>query len=114
MKYPNVRLRRLRENPKLRALLSEHTLLLKELIQPLFIKEGLSRPIEIPSMPGQYQWTLTTLAEEAVKIESLGISAVILFGIPQEKDIAGRLAFAKKGIVQRAVAAIKKNVQSFL
>lgn len=109
MKYPQVRLRRLRENPRLRRMLGEHTLLLKELIQPLFVKEGLTGRVEIPSMPGQFQFSVRTLAEEAKEIEALGISAVILFGIPARKDALGREAFSKKGIIQKAVEAVKRR-----
>lgn len=114
MKYPIARLRRLRENSKVRALIEEHALLSKDLIQPLFIKEGLSKPWAIPSMPGQFQWPLNALVEEAKKLESLGVSSVILFGIPTKKDLEGRQAFAKKGIVQRAIAAIKKKCPKLL
>lgn len=111
MKHPSTRLRRLRENPALRNLVSEHTLLSKELIQPLFVKEGLSRPVEIGSMPGQFQWTEKTLVEEAQRLDHMGTSSVILFGIPAKKDPGAAQAFAKKGIVQRAVSTIKKKTK---
>ncbi|MGH7198801.1 MAG: porphobilinogen synthase [Candidatus Omnitrophota bacterium] len=114
MTYPQERLRRLRENPKLRRMVSETTLLLKELVQPLFIKEGLARPAEISSMPGQFQHSEKSLLEEARQIEGLGVPAVILFGIPAKKESAGRQAFAKKGIVQRTVAALKKKCPKLL
>ncbi len=113
-KYPSVRLRRLRENPVLRNMLSENTLLLKELIQPLFVKEGISRPIEISSMPGQFQLTQRSLIEEAQKIEVLGLSAIILFGIPAKKDTKGQAAFMKNGVIQKAVSAIKKKCPKIL
>ncbi len=71
MKYPEVRLRRLRENPNLRALLSEHALSKKDLVQPLFVKEGLQSPLAIRSMPGQFQHSLSSVVMEAKKIESL-------------------------------------------
>ena len=86
MKYPQVRLRRLRENPKIRQMLAEHRLLSKELIQPLFIKEGMAGALEIPSMPGQFQFSEKSVLEEAKKIESLGIQAVILFLIPSQNN----------------------------
>ncbi len=114
MKYPNVRLRRLRENPILRGMLQEHTLSLKDLVQPLFVKEGLSRPVEISSMPGQFQFSEKAVVEEAKKIESLGLPALVLFGIPARKDLEGRMAFAKKGVIQRVVAAIKKKCPRLL
>jgi len=107
--YPATRLRRLRENPALRHLLTEHRLLLKDLVQPLFIKEGLSEPVEIPSMPGQRQFSEKSILREIAELESLGVGAVILFGIPAQKDLNGRAAFSKSGIIQRAVATIKKK-----
>src|SRR3989338_4836117 len=114
MKYPQVRLRRLRENPKIRQMLAEHRLLSKELIQPLFIKEGMAGALEIPSMPGQFQFSEKSVLEEVKKIESLGIQAVILFGIPAKKDKAGREAFARKGIIQRTVQNLKKKCPGLL
>lgn len=112
--YPQIRLRRLRENPALRRLLSENTLFLRDLVQPIFVKEGLAKAIEIASMPGQFQFPLSAIASEAQKIESLGIPAIILFGIPQKKDLSGRAAFAKSGVIQRAVSAIKKKCPTLL
>jgi porphobilinogen synthase len=114
VKYPKARLRRLRENPALRRMVSETTLLLKELVQPLFIKEGLSGPAEISSMPGQFQHSEKSLLEEARRIEALGVPAVILFGIPKRKDPKGREAFAKNGVVQRAIASLKRKCPKLL
>ncbi len=114
IKYPQVRLRRLRENPVLRSILSENSLNLKELVQPLFVKEGLSRPLEIQSMPGQFQWTQAALVEQAQKIQSLGLSAIILFGIPAKKDSKGLQAFSKNGVIQKAVQAVKKKCPKLL
>ena len=109
-----VRLRRLRENPALRAMLGEHALLRKELVQPLFVKEGLSGAVEIPSMPGQFQFSVERTAEEARRIEALGIPAVILFGIPAKKDASGRQAFGPRGVIQQAVGRIKKKCKTLL
>ena len=114
MKFPNVRLRRLRENPKLRDLLGETTLHLKELVQPLFVKEGIPQPIEIESMPGQFQFSENALIREAQVLQDLGISSVILFGIPSKKDLSGKSAFAKKGVIQKAVENIKKKCPKLL
>lgn len=114
MKYPLVRLRRLRENPKLRGLIEEHALLSKDLVQPLFIRENLSRPEPIPSMPDQFQLSPDALVDEAARLEALGVSSVLLFGIPAKKDTEGRLAFAKKGVVQRAIRALKKKCPKLL
>ena len=114
MQKSELRLRRLRENPLVRKLVSENTLYLKDLVQPLFVKEGLLRPVEISSMPGQFQHSEKSLVAAAEKIQTLGVPAVILFGIPVKKDSSGYQAFAKKGIIQRAVAQIKKRCQSLL
>ncbi len=114
MKTPHIRLRRLRENPKLRNLLGETTLHLKELIQPLFVKEGITSNVSIPSMPGQYQFSEKNLVQEAKALEALGISSVILFGIPAKKDQSGRAAFLGNGVIQRAVSAIKKKCPGLL
>ncbi len=114
MRYPALRLRRLRENEKLRQLLSEHTILPKHLIQPLFVKEGLTRVLEIRSMPGQYQFPLTHAVTEAKKIEALGLPAILLFGIPDSKDLTGKKALSKNGILQRAIQAIKKTCPRLL
>ncbi|OIO39213.1 MAG: delta-aminolevulinic acid dehydratase [Candidatus Omnitrophica bacterium CG1_02_49_16] len=114
MKYPRVRLRRLRENPAFRSMLSEHTLLVRELVQPLFVKEGISRPIEISSLPGQFQLTRQAVVSEAERMEALGLGAIILFGIPAKKDTQGRAAFAKGGVIQKAVSAIKKKCPRLL
>ncbi len=108
MKYPTLRMRRLRENPSLRRMLSESRLSAKNLVQPLFVKEGLSSPAAIASMPGQRQETLKSLADRCRRVESSGVPAVILFGIPSKKDTRGAQAFAKSGIIQKAVAAVKK------
>ena len=114
MKHPKVRLRRLREDARLRNLLGEHSLSKKELIQPIFVKEGLNHSLEIPSMPGQFQFSIDAAVMEAKKIEAVGLAAVILFGIPAKKDARGREAFAKKGIIQKAVQRIKKECKSLL
>ncbi|MBI3315461.1 MAG: porphobilinogen synthase [Candidatus Omnitrophica bacterium] len=114
MKYPFVRLRRLREDPRWRSLVTEHHLLLKDLIQPLFIKEGLTRPLAIPSMPGQCQHSEKSLLEEAQRLESLGIPGIILFGIPSRKNLSGREAFSQNGVIQRSVQKIKKACKDLL
>jgi len=82
----------------------------KDLIMPIFIKEGISGKKEIQSMPGIYQFSLKEAVREARKIYDLGIPSVILFGIPEHKDEIGSVAYDKKGIVQEAIRAIKKAV----
>ena len=114
MKFPWSRLRRLRENARLREMLSEHRLHPKEFIQPLFIKEGLTRTAAIESMPGQFQHSLSSAIQESRSLESAEVQAVLLFGIPAKKDPEARQAFLKKGIMQKAVAQIKKKCKKLL
>jgi porphobilinogen synthase len=94
--------------------LTEHQLLLKDLIQPLFIKEGARRAVPIPSMPGQFQHSEKSLLEEAVRLESLGIPGIILFGVPSVKDLKASRAFSPQGIVQKAVRRIKRRCRKLL
>lgn len=111
---PTHRPRRLREHPKLRDLMRETTLSVNDLILPLFIKSGLSQKVAIPSMPGHFQLGLDDLETEIKEIISLGIPGVILFGIPQRKDSVGTAACEDDGIVQKAVAVIKKIAPNLL
>lgn len=108
--YPLTRPRRLRLTVGIRDMLRETTLSAKDFIYPLFVRPGNDLRKEIPSMPGQYQWSVDRLPEEVEEIASLGIPAVILFGIPSEKDAAGSENYAENGIVQRAILAIKAAV----
>ncbi len=114
MKYPQARLRRLRENPVLRSVLSEHTLSKKDLVQPFFVKEGLTRPAEIASMPNQFQHSIPSLVDEAARVEAIGVPAILLFGIPGKKSNRAREGFAKSGVVQKAIAAVKKRCPKLL
>ncbi len=82
----------------------------KDLIMPIFVKEGIAGKKEIKSMPGIYQFSLRQAVKQAVRIYNLGIPSIILFGIPARKDETGLAAYAKKGIVQETIRAIKKAV----
>ncbi len=92
--FPTVRLRRLRQNDKLRGLVRETNLRVDQLIYPLFVAEGIDQPREISSMPGIMQWPLEHLGREAERIANLGIPGVLLFGIPSDKDEVGSQAYA--------------------
>ena len=105
--FPHVRLRRLRQNEKLRGLIRETHLRVDQLIYPLFIAEGLTEPREISSMPGIMNWPLARVGQEVQRIAALGIPAVLLFGIPTEKDEVGSQAYAETGIIQEAIRRIK-------
>lgn len=101
--------RRLRQTAKIRALVQENHLQVQKLIYPLFIREDGNDKQAINSMPGQYQWSLQTLPQEIEAIQQLGITAVILFGIPQSKDECGSQSWHQDGIVQRAIRLIKQQ-----
>jgi porphobilinogen synthase len=106
--FPTVRLRRTRQNEKMRGLIRETHLNVDQLIYPVFIAEGIDSPHEIPSMPGIVQWPLKQIGREVERVAELGIPAVLLFGIPNEKDELGSQAYASEGIIQQSIRAIKK------
>ncbi len=108
--YPTSRPRRLRLTPALRSMLRETELNPKDFIYPLFVRPGGGMPKEIRSMPGVYQWPVERLPGEIESTASLGIPAVILFGIPSTKDPVGEENFAPDGIVQQAIRSIKAAV----
>ena len=108
MNFPIYRPRRLRRNEKLRNLIRETTLEPRNFVYPLFIGPGKDRAQPVSSMPGVAQLTIDRAARECQEIESLGIPAVILFGIPERKDARGSEAYDDRGIVQQAIRAIKE------
>jgi len=112
--FPSTRLRRLRHHPQLRELIRETRLDPQDFIQPLFVKFGQNQRVPIASMPGQYQLTVDLLAQEIDEIQSLGIPAVILFGIPEHKDAVGSDAYAEQGIIQQALRTIKQHTSRVL
>lgn len=112
--FPTVRLRRLRQNDKLRALVRETRLNVDQLVYPLFVAEGLTEPREISAMPGIMQWPLEHLGREVERIANLGIPSVLLFGIPNEKDEVGSQAYADEGIIQQATRRIKAETPETL
>lgn len=112
--FPTVRLRRLRQNDKLRALVRETRLNVDQLVYPMFVAEGITEPHEIAAMPGIKQWPLEHLGREVERIAGLGIPAVLLFGIPNEKDEVGSQAYADEGIIQQAIRLIKAQTPETL
>lgn len=102
------RLRRLRLNEPLRNLRRETEVQKKDLIMPVFVHEGISSPVEVPSMPGIYQYDLNSAMEEIQSIEKLGLAGAILFGIPKEKDETATGAWVDDGIVQTALRKTKE------
>jgi porphobilinogen synthase len=85
----------------------ETALSVKDFICPLFVKHGQGKKDPIPSMPGQVQFSVDTIVGEIEELHALGIPAVILFGLPETKDATGSRSYAKDGVVQQAVSAIK-------
>ena len=103
------RLRRLRKSAAIRDMVRENHVRVDELIYPLFVMEGRNRKVDVPSMPGIAQYTVDRLGEELDRIVAAGIKAVLLFGIPARKDAVGSGAYAKNGIVPRAIRAIRRK-----
>lgn len=112
--YPMKRLRRLRYNPIVRDMVRETELSKNDLIYPLFVVPGKKVKNPVKSMPGVFQFSIDNLVEECKEVESLGIPAIILFGIPEHKDEFGSEAYDPNGIIQRAVRAIKAEVKNLL
>jgi len=106
-KFPTARPRRLRVSPQLRAMVRETQLTPDDLIYPLFVTHGRGVRAEISSMPGVFNLSIDQLAGEIRSAAGLGIPAVLLFGIPAEKDPVGLENFAADGIIQQATRAIK-------
>ncbi len=104
----NVRLRRLRSQPRLRELVREVNVSVSDLVMPLFVKSGHAIRDEISSMPGQYHLSVDQLAPEIDAIAAAGIPAVMLFGLPAYKDQSGSSALQHDGVVQQAIHHIKQ------
>ena len=110
MNFPDYRPRRLRKNENFRRLIRETVLSVDDLIYPLFVTFGRKVKKPIPSMPGHFQMSVDYLVKEVKGARDLGIPAVLLFGIPETKDELASGAFAKDGIIQVAVKALKEAV----
>lgn len=109
-----VRLKRLRRTPVVREMLQETRLHPSQFIAPLFISETLKEKREITSMPGQFQLTLNDLPDEIDALRSLGIPAVLLFGIPEHKDAHGSVSIEASGIVHQAIRTIRDHCPDIL
>jgi porphobilinogen synthase len=105
--------RRLRATPAIRAMVRETELNVRDFIYPLFVRHGIGRS-EIRSMPGVYQLSVEEAVRETEAAAKSGVNAVILFGIPGEKDPIGLENFSDNGIVQQAIRAIKKEIPDML
>jgi len=112
--FPRVRLRRLRRSPELRAMVRETQLAPSDFVLPLFAVEGEGRREPIGAMPGQFHLSVDELVKEAGAALADGVAAVILFGLPERKDAAGSEAWSPQAPVQRAVAALKRELPSLV
>jgi porphobilinogen synthase len=112
--FPLHRPRRLRSHPQLRRMVREHTLTTSDLIYPLFAVQGEGIAHEVRSMPGVFQLSVDKIVEEAKEVYDLGIPAIILFGIPVDKDVEATGAWHDHGIVQVASRAVKEAVPDLL
>ena len=112
--FPDMRLRRVRELEPVRSLIRETHLSTSNFIYPLFVThgEGVKQPIE--PMPGNYQLSLDMLEEEISEVVDLGIPAVLLFGLPEEKDPVGSGAYDPEGIIQEAIRVIKQTAPNLM
>src|SRR6266513_269205 len=110
MSFPETRLRRLRSNETLRSMVRETRLTPEQLVYPLFACPGAGVRKEVKSMPGVFNLSVDECVKEAREAKSLGIPAVILFGLPESKDEIASGAYADVGILQRATRAIKAEV----
>ena len=108
--FPTHRPRRLRNHPQLRRMVQENVLTTSDLIYPLFAVPGDAIAQEVTSMPGVYQLSVDKIVDEAKEVYDLGIPAIILFGIPTEKDTEATGAWHNHGIVQKASTAVKEAV----
>lgn len=112
--FPTHRPRRLRNHPQLRRMVQETVVTTNDLIYPLFAVPGEGVAQEVSSMPGVYQLSIDKVVEEAKEVYDLGIPAVILFGIPTEKDTDATGAWHDHGIVQKASTAVKEAVPDLM
>lgn len=114
MGFPKTRMRRLRTSASMRRLVRETAVSVDDLVYPLFVREGAGLKEPIKSMDGCYHFSPDTIVAEAEEVASLGIPAILLFGLPTRKDPTGSEAWAENGVVQQAIKAIKKQAPDLL
>ncbi len=112
--FPVTRIRRLRKTSVLRDMFRETSLSKEDFIYPLFIVEGAGIKREISSMPGQFQMSLDNVLRECEELQTIGISSILLFGIPEMKDEVGSGAYDENGIIQKTLRAIKKDYSEMM
>ncbi|MBI4487468.1 MAG: porphobilinogen synthase [Deltaproteobacteria bacterium] len=114
MEFPIYRPRRLRRNERLRDLVRETALSPRDFIYPLFVGPGRDYIMPVSSMPGVAQLSVDHIVKECREVSSLGVPAVILFGIPEHKDPLGSEAYSESGVVQKTIREIKEKVPTLL
>lgn len=112
--FPSLRLRRLRQHPALRDLIRETELNLRDLVFPIFIKNETGEKNPVGSMPGLFQIPISLLDKEIEEIKSLGISSIMLFGVPDHKDSIGSDSYSDQGIIQKAIRKIRESAPEML
>jgi porphobilinogen synthase len=110
MSFPNHRPRRLRTTPAMRRLTAEHRLAPADLILPAFIREGLSEPSPITSMPGVVQHTSESLKRAAAQAVELGVGGIMLFGVPAVRDARGTASLDPDGVLNKGIRDIRAEV----
>ena len=113
-RFPQVRMRRMREASVLRSLAQETRISISDFIYPIFVTHGRGVRNPIDPMPGMYQLSLDNLIPEIDEVVSLGIGAVLLFGLPASKDAEGSEAYEPSGIIQEAIRVIKQTAPDIL
>ncbi|MBN1182633.1 MAG: porphobilinogen synthase [Bacteroidales bacterium] len=114
MSFPKNRMRRLRTSDAMRKLVRQTSINIDNLVYPLFVREGENIKEPIKSLTDCYHFSPDTIAQEVKQIYSLGIPAVLLFGLPEQKDSRGSQAWAENGVIQQAVREIKNAVPELL
>ena len=108
---PFIRPRRLRTTPAMRAMVAETRVAPAQLMMPVFVREGISEPVEIKAMPSQYQHTTDSIKKLAAELAEAGVGGIDLFGVPadEQKDETGSIAWDPEGILNRGIAAVREE-----
>ena len=110
MTFPEQRPRRLRRTAAMRRMVAETRLCVDDLVAPLFVREGISDPVPIPTLPGVVQHSRSSLRNEVAELRDVGIPAVILFGIPEHKDAVGSESWSPDGVIQVALRDLRDDL----
>ncbi|HIJ15062.1 MAG TPA: porphobilinogen synthase, partial [Methanosphaera sp.] len=109
--FPNIRMRRMRTDERIRAMFRETNVGIEDLIYPIYIKESAKdgQPEEISTMPGQYRYSVNDAIDFAGVLEDSGLTSTILFGIPDHKDEVGSSAYDSEGVIQQTIRGLKEQ-----